>query len=628
MKSPLGSFARRIENGVVFLFLLLLALLPVAEIVAREVFKTGIPSEVGLMAQVVIVLGFFGAMVAAREGEHLNIALVTHLKSGKARILVGLMSATVATTILTMFAWSSVSFVLLSFSPWTMIGFVPDQVVAWVMPLGYSVMAWRMSVYRTPGGRRLHHPAVGILIGTLLVFPVIAKLFWAADLPPLIAGLSHTVDVLFKNYSLVAVLLIILSALGGTPLFIVIGSVALFFIKQSGGEFEIVANQAYTELTLTSLPAIPLFTIAGFMLSESQAGTRLIGVFRNLFGWIPGGMIIATVVVCAFFTTFTGASGVTIIALGGLLSTILVDHAKYPRSFALGLITAVGSIGILFPPSLPIILVGASTQTSILQMFAGGIVPGLLLILAMIVYGVLFAIRHKVPVETFSWRATASSVKASIWEILLPVWLVVGYFSGLLTIVETAAFAVLYTVVIEVFVNKDIPLKRLHKVFIKGVPIIGGVLAILASAQALSYFIVDSEVPQMLTKWVQAYVSSPWVFILLLNLALLVAGSLMDIFSAIIVLLPLVAPLGIAYGLNPVQVGIIFVMNMEVGFLLPPIGLNLFLASFRFRRPYLEISRSVLPFLLIQIVVVLIVSYVPWFTTALPAFFQPQVSGS
>ena len=624
MKLSLTLFARKIENGVVFLSLLLLAILPVAEIIARTMFKTGITAEVGLMAQIVIVLGFFGAMVAAREGEHLNIALVEHLRSGKARIIVGLMSATIATAILTIFAWSSVSFVLLSFSPWTIIGFIPDQLVAWVMPLGYGVMAWRMSVFHTPGGRKIHLPAFGMLAGTLLAFPVIVKIFWGADTPALLVGLSHAVDLFYQNYSFAAVLLIIVSAFAGTPLFVVIGSVALFFIKQSGGEFEIVANQAYTELTLTSLPAIPLFTIAGFMLSESQAGARLIGVFRNLFGWIPGGMIIATVVVCAFFTTFTGASGVTIIALGGLLSKILVDHAKFPRGFSLGLITAVGSIGILFPPSLPIILVGASTQTSILQMFAGGIVPGVLLILAMVTYGVLFAVRHKVPVEKFSWRQTASSVKASIWEILLPVWLMTGYFTGLLSIVETAAFAVVYTVVVEVFVNKDISLRYLHRVFIKGVPIIGGVLAILASAQALSYFIVDSEVPQMLTKWVQSYVTSPYVFILLLNLALLVAGSLMDIFSAIIVLLPLVAPLGAAYGLNPIQVGIIFIMNMEVGFLLPPVGLNLFLASYRFRRPYLEISRNVLPFLLIQIVVVLIVSYVPWFTTALPAFFQPS----
>jgi tripartite ATP-independent transporter DctM subunit len=611
---------RRAESLAVVVFIGLLALLPLAEMVARTFFRTGIPAEVGLMAQILIVLGFLSATIAARQGDHLNIALIHYWRPGSARSAVGLASSTVATTLVTIFFWSSLSFVQLSFNPWTIIGFIPDQVVAWVMPIGYALIAWRLAVYR-PEGRDSWVPFAGLLAGTVLALPVIARIFWGTDVPPFLTLPVASIDGFYSAFAPWAVLVIVLSAFAGTPLFVVIGSVALFFIKQSGGEFEIVANQAYTELTQTTLPAIPLFTIAGFLLSESQAGARLIHVFRNLFGWLPGGMIIATVVVCAFFTTFTGASGVTIIALGGLLSKILVDHAKIPRAFALGLITAVGSIGILFPPSLPIILVGATTQTSILQMFAGGILPGVLMVLAMVGYGVIYSIRHKVPVEPFSLHKTASAAKASIWEILLPVILVTGYFTGLLSIVETSAVAVLYTVVIEVFVNRDISLKQLPRVILKGVPIIGGVLALLASSQALSYFIVDSAVPQALTRWVQAYVTSPYLFILILNVALLVAGSLMDIFSAILILLPLIAPLGAAYGINPVHLGIIFLVNMEVGFLLPPIGLNLFLASYRFQRPYLEISRNVFPFLVIQIAVVLIVSYVPFFTTALASFF-------
>jgi C4-dicarboxylate transporter DctM subunit len=621
MKFSLSSWFRKAESGAVFLALLALTFLPLAEMVVRTVFKTGIPAEVGLMAQIVVVLGFLGAMVAARDGDHLNIALSDQLNHNRTRVTVGLVGATVATTVLTLFAWGAVSFVQLSFSPPTLIGFVPDQWVAWIMPVGYAVMAWRTSLYRTPGGRRVRLPLVGVVLGTVLAFPVVLRVFFGTDAPAWAVPFSTLVDQFYTSWAWGGVVVLILSAFAGTPLFVVLGAIALVLIKAGGGEFEIVANQAYTQLTSTTLPAIPLFTIAGFMLSESQAGARLIGVFRNLFGWIPGGMIIATVVVCAFFTTFTGASGVTIIALGGLLAKILVDHAKYPRAFTLGLITAVGSIGILFPPSLPIILVGSATQTSVLQMFAGGFLPGVLLIVAMVAYGVYFAIKHKVPVETFDLGQTLKSLKASAWEILLPFLLLGGYFTGLLSLVETAAFAVLYTVVIEVFVHKDIAFHNLPRVFLRGVPIIGGVLAILASSQALSYFIVDSNGPQILTQWVKTYVSSPYVFVLLLNVSLLIAGSLMDIFSAIIVLLPLVAPLGAAYGLSPVHVGIVFLMNMEVGFLLPPAGLNLFLASYRFNRPYLEISKNVVPFLLIQIAVVFLVSYVPFFTTALASLF-------
>ena len=612
---------RKVESLTVVVFILLLALLPLAEMVARTVFRTGVPAEVGLMAQILIVLGFLTATIAARQGDHLSIALVHYWRPGPSRNAVGVASATLATTLITIFFWSSVSFVQLSFSPWTIIGFVPDQVVAWVMPLGYLVMAWRMATFRPEGRETTWVPLLGLLAGTILALPVLARVFWGASVPSFLTFPVTAIDGFYTNFAPWAVVVLVLSAFTGTPLFVVIGSVALFLIKQSGGEFEIVANQAYTELSQTTLPAIPLFTIAGFLLSESKAGERLIHVFRNLFGWLPGGMIIATVVVCAFFTTFTGASGVTIIALGGLLSKILVDHAKIPRAFALGLITAVGSIGILFPPSLPIILVGAGTGTSILKMFAGGIFPGLLMVLAMIAYGVIYSVRHKVTLDAFSWRKTASAVKASIWEILLPVILVVGYFAGFLSIVETAAVAVVYTVVIEVLINRDISLRNLPRVFLKGVPIIGGILAILASSQALSYFIIDSNVPQMLTKWVHNYVTSPYLFILILDVALLVAGSLMDIFSAILILLPLIAPLGAAFGIDPVHLGIIFVVTMEVGFLLPPIGLNLFLASYRFQRPYLEVSRNVLPFLAIQIGVVFVVSYVPFITTYLAHFF-------
>jgi tripartite ATP-independent transporter DctM subunit len=343
-------------------------------------------------------------------------------------------------------------------------------------------------------------------------------------------------------------------------------------------------------------------------------------------------MIIATVVICAFFTSFTGASGVTILALGGILYTILAEKSKYPERFSIGLLTSVGGIGLLFPPSLPIILVGSTTNSilyfmgetieyNIIDFFLGAIIPGIILVLAMIVFGIAASVKVKIPVEPFNLKEAGKALKGSILEILLPVVLVAGYFSGLLTLVQTSAISVIYVFIAEVLINKDIALGDVKKVFLKAVPIIGGVLSILAMAKALSYAIIDSRIPENFAAWMQATVSSKYLVLLLLNLALLVVGCLMDIFSAILVVLPLIVPLGQAYGIDPIHLGIIFIVNLEVGFLTPPVGMNLFLASYRFKKPFMEICRFVLPFLLMQLAVVLLVTYVPELSVFLPRLF-------
>jgi tripartite ATP-independent transporter DctM subunit len=332
-------------------------------------------------------------------------------------------------------------------------------------------------------------------------------------------------------------------------------------------------------------------------------------------------MIIATVVLCAFFTSFTGASGVTILALGGILYTILKDKSKYPEGFTVGLLTSTGGIGLLFPPSLPIILVGATTYTNIIHVFLGAIIPGIILVLAMIVFGIVASVKTRIPLEPFDIRKAGAGLKESAFEILLPFLLIGGYFSGILSLVEIGAVAVVYVFIVEVLIHRDIPLGDLPRVFSKAVPIIGGVLAILAMSKALSYAIVDTRLPENLAHWLRSTVESKYVFLLLLNLALLVVGCLMDIFSAILVVLPLISPLGQAYGIDPVHLGIIFIINLEVGFLTPPVGLNLFLASYRFKKPFVEICRYIWPFLLIQFAVVLLVTYVPWFSTFLVRFF-------
>ena len=309
----------------------------------------------------------------------------------------------------------------------------------------------------------------------------------------------------------------------------ILGALSILLIEAAGGEIDVTVNQIYTGLTGSNFIAIPLFTLAGFFLSESRAGERLVRTFQSLFSWFPGGMIAATVLICAFFTSFTGASGVTILALGGILYSVLSKAdggTGYSDRFSIGLLTSSGSVGLLFPPSLPLILVGTMTHTNILHLFTGGIVPGLLLSAAMIIFGVIISIRTKVPRQQFRAREAASSIKHSLGEILLPLLLIAGYFTGILSLVEIGAFAVCYVFVLEVLILKDIPFKKAIAVFAKAIPIIGGILTILGLSQALSYYIVDTQAPENFARWMESAIRSKFVFLLILNLALLVVGCL------------------------------------------------------------------------------------------------------
>jgi tripartite ATP-independent transporter DctM subunit len=322
-------------------------------------------------------------------------------------------------------------------------------------------------------------------------------------------------------------------------------------------------------------------------------------------------MAVVAVLVCAFFTTFTGASGVTILALGGLLSTILLKNGFRER-FVDGLLTGSGSIGLLFPPSLPIILYGVVAQVSIRDMFLAGIIPGIVMVFMVSLLG--FRASVKKPANEISvdgdGRAFSVIVQAG-WELALPLVVLVPYLSGVTTIVETGAVTLVYSMVVEMLIHRDISIRRLPSVLEKSIPIVGGVLIILASSRGLAYYVVDAEIPMKLAAWMEIHVASRIVFLLLLNLALLITGCLMDIFSAIMVVVPLILPLGALFGVHPVHLGIIFLANLELGYLTPPVGLNLFLASYRFKKPLAEIYRSVIPVFLILLVSVILITYIP-----------------
>ncbi|MDR2364199.1 MAG: TRAP transporter large permease subunit, partial [Spirochaetaceae bacterium] len=549
----------------------------------------------------------------------LAIALVQHF-SGDAvkkriRIFTDLISALVVTAV----AWSAVSFIKIGLQG-RIIGFISDRVFALMIPIGYGVIAVRFARRTGLAGWKRIFPVLAIVLGTAVSFPVIAKFIWGFDLPDPVFDLCDRLYLLAYYLKIPATVFLIAAALAGTPLFVVMGGLALLLLEASGGEMDSVASDIYTALTNNNIIAIPLFTLVGFFLSESKAGERLVFTFRSFFSWLPGGMIIVTVIICAFFTSFTGASGVTILALGGILYAILSEHAAYPERFSVGLLTSVGSIGLLFPPSLPIILVGATTQTNIFHLFLGGIIPGVILVAAVIIFGIIASVRIKIPVEPFDFRKALSALKRSFLEILLPVFLIAGYFTGTLSLVEIGAAGVLYIFIVEVLIHRDIHFKSIPAIFLKAIPIIGGVLSILALSKALSYYIVDTQAPANLAKWMLGAIRSKYVFLLLLNVCLLVVGCLMDIFSAILIVLPLIAPLGQAYGIDPVHLGIIFIVNLEVGFLTPPVGMNLFLASYRFKKSFVDICRYVFPFLFIQLAVVLLVTYVPVLSTWLTRF--------
>ncbi|MDR2150034.1 MAG: TRAP transporter large permease subunit [Spirochaetaceae bacterium] len=622
MQPSIAVRASRFEEGVCYFSLTCLTILPFAEAIARFFFKTGVPHSSVLMIHILLWVGLVSGMIATKQDKHLSIALIEnfpHPLKQRIKKYCVLLSTVLAAFILTIVAWTAVAFVKISLTPWRLIGFIPDQVFALIIPVGYAIMALRYA------GKIPVHPRIlgmlTVLLATACSFPMIAKIIWGFDAPDAVFAITDAFYTLSWRIKLPVCLVLIIAAFAGTPLFVVLAGLSLILIHAARGEIDVVSNQIYTTLTMDSFIPIPLFTLTGFVLSESKAGKRLVRTFRSLFSFLPGGMIMATVVICAFFTSFTGASGVTILALGGLLYIILVDHVKYSPKFAIGLLTSTGSIGLLFPPSLPIILVGTATQTNIFHVFLGALFPGIILVITVIIFGISVSRKIKIPVEHFSFKKVAAALKASAFEILLPFLLIAGYFSGILSLTEIGAVALIYIIIVEVFIHKDIAVRDLPQVIGKAVPIIGGVLSILALSQALSYYIVDTQTPENFAHWMQETIKSKYVFLALLNGALLIVGCLMDIFSAILIVLPLIVPLGAAYGIDPVHLGIIFITNLEVGFLTPPVGMNLFLSAYRFNKPFIEICRDVLPFLIIQLIVVLLITYVPWFSTFLPSLF-------
>ena len=409
---------------------------------------------------------------------------------------------------------------------------------------------------------------------------------------------------------------LLLLALLGAPLFAVIAASAMWGYHQEGVDLQAIAIEFYGMAEMPILLAIPLFTFAGYLLSESNAPQRLVRLTQAILGWMPAGLAIVSLAACALFTAFTGASGVTIIALGALLFPAL-QQAGYPEKFNLGLVTSAGSLGLLFAPSLPLILYGVVAEISIEDLFRAGLLPGILMLVALSGYSVWKNRAQRSPLSHFSWPEVRAALREAVWEIPLPVVVLGGIYSGYFAISEAAAVTALYVLVVEVLILREISWRKLPGVMRNSMMLVGGILIILGMSLASTNYMIDAGIPQKLLGWVSAWVSSEFTFLLLLLLFLLLLGAILDIFSATVLVVPLILPVAVQFGVQPVHLGIIFLAAMQLGYLTPPVGLNLFIASYRFDRSIVEVYVSTLPFFLFLLVSVILIAFIPWLSLAL-----------
>lgn len=414
---------------------------------------------------------------------------------------------------------------------------------------------------------------------------------------------------------------LLILAIFRTPLFVIIAASALLGFYQEEIDLSVIAIEVYRLAEMPVLLAIPLFTFAGYLLGECQASQRLVNLTHALLGWLPGGLAIVSIVACALFTAFTGASGVTIVALGALLYPAL-QKAGYSENFNLGLLTSSGSLGLLFAPALPLIIYGVVAQqmdleqtVSIDQLFLAGILPGLLMLILLSIYSMT---QKTTPKEMDTGKPELKqSLYDARWELPLPMVILGGIYSGYFAISEAAAVTALYVLIIEVFIQKEIPLKQLPHIIRESMVLVGGIMIILGVSLASTNYLIDTDVPTRLFDFIREHIDNKLTFLILLNLFLLILGMMLDIFSALVLIVPIILPIAVGYDIHPIHLGIIFLANMQLGYFTPPVGMNLFIASYRFEKPVMTLYKATIPFFLILLVAVLIITYVPMLSLAL-----------
>ncbi|WP_084612656.1 TRAP transporter large permease subunit [Pseudogulbenkiania sp. MAI-1] len=592
------SAGRHPEDWMLALVLGMMALLPAAELLLRATFDTGVFGVAAITQHLGLVVGMLGGAVAARQGQLLAASTLLFLLPPRLQAGAHRFAGLVAAAVCTVLAVAGAEFVFAErLAAKTLAYGVPVWVIELAMPAGFAWIGWRLIGAAAPGtGSRVVALACGGLLAVIASFNGV--------LPRAAFAVTATG--------------IAVAALLGAPLFAVVGGVALLLFWQAGEPLASLAIDHYRTVVNPTLPALPLFTLAGYLLAESRAPERLLTACSACLGGFRYGPALAAITASSLMTCLTGASGVTILALGGLLLPLLL-RSGFPERGALGLVTAAGLPGVLFAPSLPVILYAIVAEVDIREMFLGTLLPALLMAALTLVWGARQRSLPAVACEPVPLRAALVGAK---WELALPLIAIGPLFSGLATPVEAAAITAVYAFVVEVVIHRDLRLTDLPRVFSECGLLVGGLLLILGVALGLTGYLVDAGIPERLATWIQATVGGPLAFLLALNVVLLVAGCLVDIFSATVVLAPLLVPIGHAFGLDPVHLGVVFLANLEIGYLTPPVGINLFFASSRFGKPLFEVHRSVVSLLPLLLAGLVAITYLPWLSLALPGLLR------
>jgi tripartite ATP-independent transporter DctM subunit len=601
--SPARRRWRAAEDTVVTFALGAMVILPLAEMALRALFHGGVPGSTTLVQHLTLLISMAGGALAARDGRLLAFSTVPTLLHGNWARGAQWFNATVSTAVAAALVLASLIYVQVEREAAQPFLFgVPLWVIELVLPLGFAVIAARLVRHSaaTWRGRTLTVVGAAALLALGTWPPVAATaLIWPA-----------------------IILLLAASALGA-PIFVLLGGAGLILFWGNDLPIAAMPVEHYRLVVNPTLPAIPLFTLAGYFLAEGGSSRRLVAVFNALAGHIRGGPAIAAALVCAFFTAFTGGSGVTILALAGLLMPVL-RAAQFSERNALGMMTGAGSLGILLPPCLPVLFYAMVARVDIRAMFLGALLPGLILIAMTAAWGLWAGRKGAAVAPRFDAPEALRAVWAAKWELFLPVVSIVPLFAGWASSVEVAAITAAYAFFVVTVIHRDLDVLRDgRRVMAEAGLLVGSILLILGVALGLTNYLVDAQVPDALANWSLTHIPSKWLFLLGLNVVLIFVGGLVEIYAAIIVVVPLLVPIGLRLGIDPIHLGVIFLANMELGFLAPPVGLNLLLTSSRLKKPLGEVIRAVLPLLLVMFVGVLLITYVPALSTWLPNFLKP-----